>query len=362
MVKKQPRHFIFDLSRALLDLSDPFEAVRAFGKTVVRHTGATHAVLSWPDVDQQFGKPIRLESLGKPRATKKHPAEKPLMDVRFSDGELTFIKITFFGTKPFPGEIKQLLRQGTQLVNQTVASLQKIKHQEESRRFESIRTLSAGIGHELNTPLSTLFFYLKALQKQSPADPNLDKLRASAEQVRDIVAKFRAFTGDGDLETPQLFSLEQIFQNVRAKTSALQNHDVQITFDTAIHSSEFVRTRANQLETAIHSLIQNSVESLTRNPVSDPWVRVSVESDGIRVKIRVSDNGAGVPISHRSAVFDPFFSTKDVNEGFGLGLSVARAIAFAHNGTLFLNPLSTFTQFVLELPLDTEASQLKKGA
>ncbi len=355
--------FILDLSHELFALNDAFDMVRAFGSHVLAATSANQALLSWPDTSEGFSKAIRTETLGS-NLSKRTAAHKRWMTVRFFDGELTFIKIDFFGQnqKIISLSERKLIAKGAKLVNQAVIQLQKNRREEELRRFSSIRTLSAGIAHELNTPLNTLLFFLKALEKNGDSSGNVPKIRLSAERIGETLNRFRSFTGDGDLEEFKPVPVTDVLKKIKAQVTVSTKQTQILFLNTKGIEDLQIETRSGQIEHVLMAIVQNALDSFERHPVLDPCIKISFDASKDHLRIKVTDNGKGIPVEHRSAIFDPFYSTKEVNQGLGLGLSIARAIAFSHNGMLFFNPLTDNTQFVLELPLWRKQAKLKQGA
>ena len=98
------------------------------------------------------------------------------------------------------------------------------------------------------------------------------------------------------------------------------------------------------------NLIVNAEETL-ENSV-DKRIVVATETDGEMVRISVADSGVGIPEEHLSKVFVPFFSTKPVGKGTGLGLATCHGIVTAHGGRIRAenNDMGGAT-FVVELPL-----------
>jgi C4-dicarboxylate-specific signal transduction histidine kinase len=360
-----PNHFAFALTRDLFGVTDAFQIVRIFGEHASKLLGATQAKLSWPDQLNGFRDPIRVETIPTSSTT---PNKKPLVkisEIRFSDGKAAFIKLDLYGPKSMKisKTDQAVLAETTALVDHVIRASQKQIQTEEFRRFESIRTLSAGIAHELNTPLNTLFFHLKSLTKQFPNEPRLEPARLSADRIRNVIAKFKTFAGDGDLGTervPRLLS--DILASVSNTFKSLDGSaEVALRMDS-LKSAPLIDADATKLEAALLLLLQNSLDAFQRAKTTNPNIHIGFEIRKSKVRLKITDNGPGIPTESQAALFDPFYSTKEVNEGLGLGLSVARAIAFAHDGTLHLNPLSNLTQFVLELPISAAVPALKKGA
>jgi C4-dicarboxylate-specific signal transduction histidine kinase len=109
-----------------------------------------------------------------------------------------------------------------------------------------------------------------------------------------------------------------------------------------------VECRSVQISQIVLNLLSNAydaVETLDRRRI-----RITVESDAGHVYIGVADNGPGIAPELRGRIMEPFFTTKSVGQGTGLGLSVSRGLAELHGGNLTLDASSAETRFVLTLP------------
>jgi signal transduction histidine kinase len=106
-----------------------------------------------------------------------------------------------------------------------------------------------------------------------------------------------------------------------------------------------VRVDALRTEQAVRNLLSNAVHA------AHSRVRVAATSDARGLRIEVGDDGPGVPGADRNKIFDPFYTTKPVGQGTGLGLSVAAAVADDHGGHLTVEDDALGgARFVLLLP------------
>jgi len=100
------------------------------------------------------------------------------------------------------------------------------------------------------------------------------------------------------------------------------------------------------------NLLQNACDAAASRAGERPVLWIDTEQDGSRVRLRLRDNGPGIPPEHLTRIFDPFFTTKPVGKGTGLGLSISYGIVEQHGGTLSArNHPDGGAEFTLELPL-----------
>jgi len=107
--------------------------------------------------------------------------------------------------------------------------------------------------------------------------------------------------------------------------------------------------RVGHVQQVVMNLVQNSVDALEGQ--DDGVIRLSVQVEGDRAVLSVSDNGPGIPEPLRASIFDPFFTTKPVGRGTGLGLSISHKITEEHGGSLTLSDGTEGACFRLSLPL-----------
>jgi len=109
-----------------------------------------------------------------------------------------------------------------------------------------------------------------------------------------------------------------------------------------------------QIAQALLNLLQNAFDAVV-DQKDERWVRLEVQAAQGSVVISVVDGGPGIPSEIRSRVMEPFFTTKPVGKGVGLGLSLSKTIAEDHGGSLEYSEENGHTRFSLVLPLATKA-------
>ena len=99
------------------------------------------------------------------------------------------------------------------------------------------------------------------------------------------------------------------------------------------------------------NLLSNAAHALQSSQRSDPVIAVRVQQQSERLKVSVRDNGPGIDPTNIGRVFEPFFTTRDVGAGLGLGLSVSYGIVQRHGGTLAVDSVpGAWTEFTFDLP------------
>ena len=212
-------------------------------------------------------------------------------------------------------------------------SEEKVKRQiERTDRLHILGEITAGIAHELNTPLANILGFTELLKERfsdREAARDLQKIVDNTIFSREIVKKLMFFA----CEMPQemdVIQLNPIVDNVlellrpsfKAKNLRLSKsfgvQKVQLKADTV------------QLTQVLFNLIMNAVYY---SPIEGE-INVHIEEEGKNVQIHISDEGPGIDSEIGEKIFEPFFTTKTIGEGSGLGQSVVHGIISSHKGSI----------------------------
>lgn len=124
-------------------------------------------------------------------------------------------------------------------------------------------------------------------------------------------------------------------------------HGVKLAIDE-IPAGLQVECRETEISQVLLNLLSNAYDVVEK--LEEKWVRLSVKDLGDRVSILVTDSGKGIPPEIRAKIFQPFFTTKEIGKGTGLGLGISTRIIENHGGTLSVNAECENTQFVISIP------------
>lgn len=227
-------------------------------------------------------------------------------------------------------------------------------------KLTALGEMANGMAHEMNTPLATISLKLESLQKrlntgdvpvQSLKD-SLAKIQVSTERVSGIVAALSQFTGEqgefsfSNVQLEDLLSDTLVLCRGKFKSKGI---DLQITSSGTPYS---LYCQPNGLGQVIYNILMNAYDAVAN--AEKPWVKLNTEYGKDAVKITISNSGPQIPADLRDKIFQPFFTTKEIGSGQGLGLSISKGIINTHNGKLSLAQDKVDTSFVIELPLKKE--------
>jgi nitrogen-specific signal transduction histidine kinase/iron only hydrogenase large subunit-like protein len=228
------------------------------------------------------------------------------------------------------------------------------RHIINTEKLASMGQMAAGVAHELNNPLSTILLYThilgKKLQDRDDLDHDLKLVAEESERCKKIVGNLLDFARQSRVHVERVDVREVVQQAVDAAAATTQptGHVVDLEVDVApgLHAD----LDRDQMMQVLVNLIKNGVEAMEGR---EGTVRVSADEveGGGRIHIAVSDEGAGIPGSARDKVFQPFFTTKSIGKGTGLGLPISYGIVKMHNGTIWFDTeIGRGTTFHVEVP------------
>lgn len=279
-----------------------------------------------------------------------------------------------------------------------------------AQKMESIGQLSAGIAHEINSPMqyvSDNTHFLKdafdgiqsllnkynqltsALSDNGSCQTLLDAIRQEyedsdlgfilsevplaisqtiegAERVTTIVQAMKVFSHPGETNA----SLYCLNESVDSTVTVAKNEwkylaDVELDLDPDLPNCVGYPSKINQ---ALLNMVVNAAHAISKRNESDPdhWgkIKLTTRHDRDSVQLTIEDNGCGIAEENLHHIFDPFFTTKPVGKGTGQGLSITHSIIVeTHKGEIDIkSTVGEGTKFTLKIPLGDESSVAQNNA
>lgn len=240
-------------------------------------------------------------------------------------------------------------------LQKTNTALAEVKGQLIQReKMAALGTLSAGLLHEVNNPVNySLMAINMALMDPAAAQSadlkeSLGDAREGMQRVQSIVSDLKTFAYQkpGD-DSQRVFLLEKAIQSALRLTSfELKGIAVALALPQDTH----VLGDEPGIIGVLINLLSNAAQALQRAGREQPRISIRGEHRNARLWLTMRDNGSGIAPEHISRVLEPFFTTRDVGAGLGLGLSVSYGIIQRHGGTLAVaSEFGAWTEFTFDL-------------
>ncbi len=227
-------------------------------------------------------------------------------------------------------------------------------------RMAALGTLASGIAHEINNPLTYVIANLQTLAEQLPASTDKTTRELSdivadaldgAQRIRKLVKQVQMVSPGQGEERLTVVALRETLQAALALTENQIKHRAQLMCD--LDQDAYVRGDHERIEQLFVNLLLNAAQAIPEGRASKNEIRVSVrELPGQSAAVvQIADSGAGIPLEVQERIFQPFFTTKPIGQGTGLGLSVCRGIVTALGGEIsFQSEPAAGTTFRVVLP------------
>jgi two-component system, NtrC family, sensor kinase len=256
----------------------------------------------------------------------------------------------------------------------------------QQEKLASIGQLAAGVAHEINNPLGFIYsnlqtmdkyvarfmemldFYRSAIADSTGKEALLESSRRKSAELKldlicaDVFELIRQSLG-GALRVKKIVSDLKAFSHVDevGECQADLNAEIDKTINVLGHEmpagTEIVRNysplpgfvcKPALLCQVFLNLLLNAIQS-RRNGL---WLVISTLLDGDTIRLSFADNGPGIPDEIKNRIFEPFYTTRDVGSGAGMGLTVAHDIISAYGGTIEVNcPEEGGSVFMITLPV-----------
>lgn len=238
--------------------------------------------------------------------------------------------------------------------NKKLATTQQALRQ--SEKLAGMGQLSAGIAHELNNPLGVITVYSNILKEESkPDDPirkDLELIAEQAERCKKIVGGLLNFARKNQVSLTETNMIDFLKQSIE---SIIRPENVEVAFESYI-KFPIANVDPEQLMQAITNLQKNAVEAMP----DGGKLTISLSGDDYNVIIKISDSGTGISKENMEHVFTPFFTTKALGKGTGLGLPMVYGVVKMHKGKIDMqsndDPAAgaTGTTFTITFPNNLE--------
>jgi C4-dicarboxylate-specific signal transduction histidine kinase len=173
-------------------------------------------------------------------------------------------------------------------------------------------------------------------------------MESTSLRISQIIKGLRSFSRDGSLDPMQFENLSTILSD--AQTLVSQSLiKISIRLEIQCDPGLALKCQPVPLCQVFVNMILNAKDAIQN--LQERWISISATDANDKIFIRIRDSGHGIPRAIHERIMEPFFTTKEIRRGVGLGLSISRGIVESHGGQIYYDGASPNTRFVVELPI-----------
>jgi len=230
---------------------------------------------------------------------------------------------------------------------------------EASARLSALGMMAGGVAHEINNPLSIIHAsaadLLRGVRSEGAVPPeivlrNSERIVQTANRIAKIIKSMRHLAREGSQDKMRPIPASKVVEEaLDVCKERFKVHGVNLLLSN-IDPTLSVSCREVQIEQVLLNLLQNAFDAVTEQ-AGERWVRLAAVLQDDAVEFSVTDSGPGIPPQLKTKIMQPFFTTKEVGKGMGLGLSLSRRIVEDHGSKLELLEQDGHPCFSFSLPL-----------
>ncbi len=221
---------------------------------------------------------------------------------------------------------------------------------ERTDRLNILGEITAGIAHELNTPLTNILGFSELLKENCSREEDikdLDKIIQNAIYSREVVKKLMFFACEMPQTRETIDIVPTITSAIDLLRPTLRKKQMECILET--HEKLFLKADALQITQVLFNLVMNAIYFTPEQGT----IEIKAFQKNEQVIIKVKDEGTGLTAEAKEKLFEPFFTTKPIGEGSGLGLSVVHGIIASHQGSISAkNNIEKGATFEIQLPIN----------
>lgn len=227
-----------------------------------------------------------------------------------------------------------------------------------SEKMAALGQLSAGLAHEIRTPLTSIKIFIQSLEKE--IDLNEDRkedfriIKKEIDRINENVTRFLNFARPEDPQFQRVNINALMMDTLTLLTTKIKNVGIQLEISLPKDSPP-VEGDPKQLSQVFLNLILNAIEAMPKGGVLTihSTMKVIPNTQDKFLQLVIQDTGCGISEKDKPYLFDPFFTTKDA--GTGLGLSIVYSILQKHNGQIEVeSEMGRGSSFIVSLPTHKE--------
>lgn len=235
-------------------------------------------------------------------------------------------------------DLEEKVKEKTRNLTTALSSLQSTQAELiQSARLAALGTLSAGVAHEINNSINYVNGALKPLERhfltkipeadRPRAQKLFDAIKEGTELTVEIVKSLRNYTGLNQAAVKEVVLAEVVNTVLTILKTKLRGISVKVD----VPNDAIILGSTVGINQVVMNLVTNAIDAM---PAEAPSLSISVKVSDHDAVIAVQDNGAGIPTAVQDRIFDPFYTTKEVGRGTGLGLHIVKKEIEKHGGKI----------------------------
>lgn len=228
----------------------------------------------------------------------------------------------------------------------------------QQEKMASLGEMAGGIAHEINTPLAIISMKVEQLKdsiEENDFDSkefnySLDVISKTTNRIAIIIKGLHSFARDGSKMQLEQVSIKNIISDTLSFCSEkirLKNIILEVEY-LEPNNDYFINCRPVEISQVILNLLNNATDAVAN--LNDKWIKISVKDTDQNTELSMTDSGSGIPEEIQDKIMQPFFTTKEIGMGTGLGLSVSKGIITSHHGEIIIDKKNKNTKIIIVLP------------
>lgn len=211
----------------------------------------------------------------------------------------------------------------------------------QTEKMASLGTLSAGVAHEINNPIAGIKSCIRRISKE-PENVNqnikyFEMISEAVNKIENVVGGLLKFSRKQELVFSDV-NLLILVENVLMFTAfQLEKSRIIISKNSPLIIPT-IKASVNHIEQLVLNLLLNSIDAIDEKKIDNPnfvgEIKINILTQQGVLILEISDNGIGIPPEKLKTIFDPFFTSKKIRQGTGLGLAVCYRIMEQHGGKI----------------------------
>jgi two-component system, NtrC family, C4-dicarboxylate transport sensor histidine kinase DctB len=229
----------------------------------------------------------------------------------------------------------------------------------QKNKAAALGNMAATIVHELSQPLSAMNSSIAAVcakvenKDWKGVTESANRLNPLSKKMYNVIKLLKYFSYK-DVDTDNLISIsESVEASLDAFKDLFSEKRIFFSYNDLLlknnRSPTLVKANPLKLDLVLSNIVKNALDASEKN--ASPRIEVTIEKKDHHVFISITDNGGGVDESIMNKLFSPYFTTKEVGKGLGLGLSITYEIIQEYNGDIAVNNTKEGACFTISLPI-----------